>query len=239
MDKIAHKGTLYLIPSLLGEGPVENSIPANNTRMIESLKYFIVEEVRTARRFIKKVSPGFNLDEAHFSIFNEHSDKAEIHSYLTPLREGNHVGILSEAGIPCIADPGAEIVALAQQQGMRVIPLTGPSSLFLALMASGFNGQNFAFHGYLPIEKGERVRKIKEIEKQVFGCNQTQIFIETPYRNRQLFEALLSTCNENLLLCLACDLTLDSEFIKVKSIREWRKANPEINKRPVVFLLYK
>ena len=239
MDKMNRKGTLYLIPSILGESPADHSIPALNGRVITSIKFFIVEEIRTARRFIKKVCPDLDLGPLTFLVFNEHNDKADINSYVAPLMDGNDVGLLSEAGTPCVADPGAEIVALAQEKDIRVVPLTGPSSLILSLMASGFNGQNFNFHGYLPIEKSQRIKKIKEIEKQVYSHNQTQIFIETPYRNQQMFQALTETCNEKTLLCLACDLTTESEFIKVMTIREWKRKKPDIHKRPAVFLLYK
>ena len=239
MDTIIRKGTLYLIPSVLGENPPDHSIPSYNIGIINSLNFFIVEEIRTARRFIKKVSPDFDIEKAQFLVFNEHNNHEDISSLITPLLEGNNVGILSEAGMPCIADPGSEIVALAHEQGILIVPLTGPSSLFLALMASGFNGQNFAFHGYLPIEKMNRINKIKEIERNIYSNNQTQIFIETPYRNQQMFQALLESCNNTTLLCIACDLTTQEEFIKVKTIYQWKKIKPEINKRQVVFLLYK
>jgi 16S rRNA (cytidine1402-2'-O)-methyltransferase len=239
MEKMTGKGTLYLIPSTLGDGDADHTIPAFNYRIIVTLKYFIVEELRTARRFMKKLCPDLDLDTIQFMIFNEHSDKGDIHSYIAPAKEGKDIGLLSEAGTPCIADPGSELVALAHEKGIKVVPLTGPSSLILALMASGFNGQNFIFHGYLPVEKLTRSKKIKEIERQIFLNNQTQIFIETPYRNQQMFQALLETCSEGTLLCLACDLTTEAEFIKVKPIREWKKLKPDINKRPCVFLLYK
>jgi 16S rRNA (cytidine1402-2'-O)-methyltransferase len=239
MDKIVQKGILYLIPSMLGEGVIEHSIPFYNMEIIKSLTFFIVEEIRTARRFIKKISPDFEIENAQFLIFNEHTKNEDISVFIAPLLEGINIGILSEAGMPCVADPGSQIVASAHEKGIRVVPLTGPSSIFLSLMASGFNGQNFVFHGYLPIEKANRIKKIKEIEKTVYSNDQTQIFIETPYRNQQLYQSLLETCNNSTLLCIACDLTTQDEFIKIKTIHQWKGSKPEINKRQCVFLLYK
>ena len=239
--KTMNKGRLYLIPSTLGESPVNNSFPAFNLDVIRSVHCFIVEEVRTARRFIKKVCHDVNIETVHFLVFNEHSQTIDLSSYMTPLMNGEDVGLLSEAGMPCIADPGSSVVALAHSLGIAVIPLTGPSSIFLSLMASGFNGQNFIFHGYLPIEKPLRVKKIREIEKSIYSFNQTQIFIETPYRNLQLFQSIIETCGDSTQLCIACDLTSESEFIKVMPIKIWRGkgSQPQIHKRPAVFLLYK
>ena len=188
------KGKLYLVPSTLGEESPLNVLPPVIAQTIEKLKYFIVEDIKTARRFLKKVNLEIVIDDLSFQVLNEHTPEQEIPSLLAPLVQGNDAGLLSEAGLPCVADPGAMLVSFAHEKGIRVIPLPGPSSVFLALMASGFNGQNFAFHGYLPINKPERIQKIKELETAVYLKDQTQIFIETPYRNNQMLEALGSVC---------------------------------------------
>ena len=195
------KGKLYLIPTTLGDSAVENVIPSYNREVINKISIYIVEEVRTARRFLKKAGLIMPIDELVFFELNEHTKPEEIGLYLNAIDNGDNIGLLSEAGVPCIADPGAEIVKIAQQKNIEVIPLIGPSSILLALMASGFNGQQFAFLGYLPVDKNQRINKIKEIEKNIFLRNETQIFIETPYRNNQLIEALLQTCRNETLLC--------------------------------------
>ena len=232
------KGTLYLIPSLLGESPADAVFPSANREIIRKVNYFIVEEIRTARRFLKIVCPEIKIDELTFMIYNEHSNNTDVSSFLDPLIRGEDAGILSEAGSPCVADPGSLVVRMAHESGIRVVPLVGPSSILLALMASGFNGQQFAFHGYLPIEKHARGKRIREIEQAMRLNNQTQIFIETPYRNQQLFKSILETCNDSTLLCLAVSLTEPGESILSLSIREWKKRKPEINRKPTVFLLY-
>jgi 16S rRNA (cytidine1402-2'-O)-methyltransferase len=232
------KGTLYLIPSFLGESAPENVFPPLNAKIITGIRHFIVEELRTARRFLKKVNPETDIDRLTFYLYNEHTDETGLHSFIEPLLNGFPVGILSEAGTPCVADPGSRIVNLAHVSGIPVVPLVGPSSLLLALMASGFNGQQFVFHGYLPIDRQARTKRIKEIEQAIRSKDQTQIFIETPYRNLQLFRNLLDTCQESTLLCLAVSLTEQDQTITTKTIREWKKFIPGINKKPVVFLLY-
>jgi 16S rRNA (cytidine1402-2'-O)-methyltransferase len=232
-------GKLYLIPSLIGDSLITKVIPDFNMNLIVRLKYFIVEEIKTARRFLKKISPGIDLDEIQFFVNNEHSKFEEQLLSINPLLNGTDTGLLSEAGMPCIADPGAVIVKLAHQNYIKVVPLIGASSLLLSLMASGFNGQNFVFHGYLPIDKISRIKKIREIEKSVYTHNQTQIFIEAPYRNIQLFHSITETCSDDTLLCVASDLTMESEKIDVRPIRNWRGKLPDIHKRPTVFLLYK
>jgi 16S rRNA (cytidine1402-2'-O)-methyltransferase len=232
-------GSLYLIPSMLGESPIIRIIPPFNTQVISRLKYFIVEEIKTARRFLKKVYPEIDFETISFLVNNEHSSGKNLSSLIDPLLNGEDMGLLSEAGMPCIADPGAEIVSLAHQHHVKIIPLTGPSSLLLSLMASGFNGQNFAFHGYLPIDKSERIKKIRELEKSVYSNDQTQIFIEAPYRNSQLFQSITEVCSDNTLLCIATDLTMESETIKVQTIRNWKGKNPGIHKKPTIFLLYR
>ena len=233
------KGNLYLIPATIGEGAVDKVIPSYNQSIINKIDIYIVEEVRTARRFLKKAGIIKPIDELTFFVLNEHSKDYEITSYLDAIKEGKHVGLLSEAGVPCIADPGAAIVKIAQSNNINVIPLVGPSSIFMALMASGFNGQKFAFLGYLPVDKKQRSDKLKEIERLMYQRNETQIFIETPYRNNQMIETILSSCRNETLLCIATDVSMDTEFIKTKSIAQWKKSVPEINKRATVFLLYK
>jgi len=223
----------------LGSGPPVIFLPPTNLSIIKELKYFIVEEIKSARRFLKLVDKNTDLDILHFYILNEHTRNEEIPGLLHMINDGNDAGLLSEAGLPCVADPGAQLVGAAQKANIIVVPLSGPSSIFLALMASGFNGQNFAFRGYLPIDKGLRVKALKELESEVLRKDQTQIFIETPYRNQQLLEAILTTCGENMKLCLAIDLMSPQEKIFTKSIREWKRQVPDIRKKPAVFLLYK
>lgn len=230
---------LYLIPNTLGECETLNVLPAINIDIIRKIKHFIVEDVRTARRFLKKVDSNINIDELQFYTLNKHTSPNELSSYLEPLEKGFDMGVISEAGCPAIADPGAEVVKMAQTKNLKVVPLVGPSSILLGLMASGFNGQSFAFVGYLPIQGNERTQRIKQLEKRAKTENQSQIFIETPYRNQKLLSEILSTCQGNTKLCIACDITLESEYIKTKSINEWKKSTlPDLNKRPSIFILY-
>ncbi len=230
---------LFLIPTTLGETSFERILPAFNTEIISALKYFIVEDVRTARRFIKKSNPEIEIDNLTFFILNQHTSPAELSSFLKPMSNGNDVGIISEAGCPAIADPGADVVALAQKENYDVVPLVGPSSILLALMASGFNGQSFAFNGYLPVQPVERAKAIRQLESKANSNNQSQIFIETPYRNMKMFEDLIQTCNPNTPLCIAADITLPNEFIKTKTIKTWKNYKPDLNKRPCIFIIYK
>ena len=230
---------LYLIPTTLGDTSLELVLPQYNLLIISRLKYFIVENIRTARRFIKKANPAAVIDDLTFFELNEHTKAEEISGFLVPLLAGNDMGVISEAGCPAIADPGADVVALAQQKNISVTPLVGPSSILMALMASGFNGQNFAFVGYLPVNQTERIRAIKNLESKVYAENQTQMFIETPYRNAKLLESLLSVCNKNTKLCIAADITLESEFIVTKTISDWKHKLPDLNKRPCLFLIYR
>jgi 16S rRNA (cytidine1402-2'-O)-methyltransferase len=233
------KGTLYLIPSMLGESPADSVFPSVNREIISKIKYFIVEEIRTARRFLKKVCPEIDINNLTFMLYNEHSNSNEASILLEPLMNGEDSGIISEAGTPCIADPGSLVVRLAHEFGIRVVPLVGPSSILLALMASGFNGQQFVFHGYLPIDKHARARRLREIEQEILKKDQTQVFIETPYRNLQLFQAITETCQESTLLCLAISLTTPEERIITLPVKEWKKKKPDFNKKPTVFLLYR
>jgi 16S rRNA (cytidine1402-2'-O)-methyltransferase len=236
-DKTLNKGILYLIPTTVGESGITKVIPDFNLHLLKTIDEFIVEEIKTARRFLKKAGYAKPFDDVTFHLLNKRSRPEEITSYLNSVFEGKNIGLLSEAGMPCVADPGASVVQLAHERGIRVIPLVGPSSILLALAASGFNGQSFAFHGYLPIDTKACALKLKELEKNI-SQNQTQIFIETPYRNIRLFENILRVCNQKNQLCIACDLTLENEYIRMKSIARWKKETPPIHKRNAVFLLY-
>ena len=231
------KGKLYLIPSLLGPAAVDRSLPVFNMQIILRLNEFIVEEERTARRFLRSKGYTKSFDEVTLHLLNEHTKNDDTSAYLKSAKEGRDIGLLSEAGVPCIADPGASIVRLAHLTGITVVPLVGPSSLLLALMASGMNGQHFTFHGYLPAKTDERVRKLKIIEKEAYSNHSTQLFIETPYRNMSLLESILQNCMSATLLCIACDITLETEFIATRIVAEWKKNIPALGKRPAVFLL--
>ncbi len=233
------KGILYLIPSMLGDiAPVDISVPPLIKEIVNLIDNYIVESEKSSRRFLIKCGVKKPIDELNFYLLNEHSKAEDCKKYILPLLEGKNMGLISDAGCPAIADPGAEIVALAHNKGIRVVPLTGASSIMLALMASGFNGQKFSFHGYLPVERNERIKKIKELEQESQAKKQTQIFIEAPYRNQKLAEDILQNCKQETLLCIACDITLPTEFIHTKNILQWKKQVPEINKRPIVFLIY-
>jgi 16S rRNA (cytidine1402-2'-O)-methyltransferase len=232
------KPVLYLIPSLLGEGSPVSALPPVIGETIRNLKHFIVEDIRSARRFFKAVDRSADIDAMKFYLLNEHTSPEEISVLLGPLADGHDVGLVSEAGLPCVADPGSLLVRLARQAGYTIKPLPGPSSIFLALMASGFNGQNFLFHGYLPVEKGPRTQKIREMEADIAKNDRTQIFIETPYRNRQLLESLIQTCRESTLLCVAANLACENEEILVDAVGRWKLKAPDLNKIPAVFLLY-
>ena len=231
--------TLYLIPTTLGETALDTILPAQNDQILISLKYFIVENIRTARRFLKKVNREINIDELTFFELNQHTSPEEISTFLKPMQEGQDMGVISEAGCPAVADPGADVVAIAQQRNYVVKPLVGPSSILLSLMASGFNGQSFTFHGYLPIQQSDRAKMLKKMEVHIYNNNQTQLFIETPYRNMKMLEDILTVCMPDTKLCIAVDITLETEFIKTKTVKEWKSQKPDLNKRPCIFLLYK
>lgn len=228
---------LYMIPITLGENDLHAVLPEYNKEIIHSISHFIVENIRTARRFLKKVDRAIDIDSLHFYELNKHTNKNQLHTYLEPVKQGLHVGIMSEAGCPGVADPGADIVRIAHENNIRVVPLVGPSSILLAMMASGMNGQNFAFNGYLPIRKDEKTKQIKYLESRIYSENQSQLFIETPFRNMQFLDDLLTNCQAQTKLCIACDITLQTEFIQTKSIHEWRKNSPDIQKRPAIFIL--
>lgn len=230
---------LYLLPVTLGDTPVEKVLPAYNKEIIVEIKHFIVEDVRSARRFLKKVESQINIDELTFYPLNKHTSPEAISGYLKPLMEGYPMGVISEAGCPAVADPGADIVAIAQRKGLKVVPLVGPSSIILSVMGSGFNGQSFAFHGYLPIEPGERTKRLKELETRIYAEHQTQLFIETPYRNNKMMEEILKTCRPQTKLCIAANITCEGEYIRTKTLKEWKGNLPDLNKIPCIFLLYK
>lgn len=232
------KGTLYLIPCTLGDTPAQQVLPQHVIDITRKLKHFVVEHPKTARQFLSALKTEQPVQSLELATLNEHTAANEISGMLAPLLAGNDVGILSEAGCPGIADPGADLVNLAHRQGIRVIPLVGPSSILLALMASGLNGQCFAFQGYLPIEDIKRKQAITSLEAESLKRHQTQLFIETPYRNEKLFSALLSHCRPQTLLCVASDITLPSEQIQTRSIKQWKSLPmPELNRRPSLFLL--
>ncbi|MDR2087273.1 MAG: SAM-dependent methyltransferase [Dysgonamonadaceae bacterium] len=232
--------SLFLIPVPLGETEPSKVLPSYNREVILSIRHFIVENVRTARRFLKQTDAGIVIDELTFYTLNKYTSPEEVSEFLKPIENGYSIGLISEAGCPAIADPGADVVAMAQQKNIKVVPLVGPSSILLALMASGFNGQNFAFHGYLPIENVARTRALKTLEQRIYSDNQTQLFIETPYRNTQLLEDILKNGRPLTKLCIAADITLESEWIQTLTVAEWRKKQrPNLSKRPCLFALYK
>lgn len=231
--------SLYLIPVTLGDTPIERVLPAYNKEVILSIRHFIVEEVRTARRFLKQVDRNINIDELTFYPMGKHADAALFSKYLDALRKGEDMGVISEAGCPAVADPGADVVAIAQREGHKVVPLVGPSSILLAVMGSGFNGQSFAFHGYLPIAPADRAKRLKQLESRSAAEHQTQLFIETPYRNYKIIADILATCNPRTKLCIASGLTTDKEYICSKTIKEWKQTTlPDLNKIPTIFAIY-
>lgn len=231
--------SLYLLPVTLGDTPIEQVLPAYNKEIILGIRHFIVEDVRSARRFLKKVDKGIDIDTLSFYPLNKHTSPEEISGYLKPLQAGESMGVISEAGCPAVADPGADVVALAQRKGLKVIPLVGPSSIILSVMGSGFNGQSFAFHGYLPIEPAERAKRLKQLEQRIYNEHQTQLFIETPYRNNKMLEDILQNCRPQTKLCIAANITCEGEYIKTKSVKEWQAGRPDLTKVPCIFLLYK
>ncbi|MCQ2058744.1 MAG: SAM-dependent methyltransferase [Bacteroidaceae bacterium] len=230
---------LYLIPVTLGETPLQQVLPEYNSEIIHGIHHFIVEEIRTARRFLKQVDRNIDIDSLHFNILNEHTDVKEIGAYLEPLLRGEPMGVISEAGCPAIADPGADVVAMAQRHNLKVIPLVGPSSILLSLMASGFNGQSFAFNGYLPIDDAKRTARLKELEQRAYTENQTQIFIEAPYRNNNLLSFMLKTLKAGTRICIARNITCSDASIITHTVNEWRNCVPELPKEPAIFLIYK
>lgn len=233
------KGQLYLIPTVLAPGTNGQVLASQIREVIIQTDHFFVENIRTARRFIGELQTGKVIDDIQFYELNKDTVLNDIRKHFSLLKEGKNVGVISEAGCPGIADPGALAVKLAHEQGIRVIPLVGPSSILLALMASGFSGQSFVFHGYLPIDKGERARTVRQMEKEALQKNQTQIFMETPFRNNQLLEDLLTHCQPGTLLCIASNITAPDEFIRTMTAKEWKENKPDLHKKPTIFLLYK
>lgn len=233
------KGKLYLIPTTLGDTNPLEVLPLSVKTIVEKIDYFIVENEKSARAFIKSICPGKSQQKLIISLLNKFTNPLEIPDFIDPCLDGYNVGILSEAGCPGIADPGAEVVKHAHQKNIQVIPLVGPSSILLSLMASGLNGQNFAFNGYLPIDKDIRKKEIKRFEKLSFEADQTQLFIETPYRNDAFLSDLISTLSPDTKICVACDITLPTEMIKTKTAEEWKKTKVDLHKRPTLFLFHK
>jgi len=230
---------LYLLPVTLGDTSIESVLPSYNREIILRIKHFIVEDIRSARRFLKKVDKDIDIDTLSFYPLNKHTSLEDISGYLKPLAEGYSMGVISEAGCPAVADPGADVVAIAQRKSLKVVPLVGPSSIILSVMASGFNGQSFAFHGYLPIEPGERVKMLKLLEQRIYSENQTQLFIETPYRNNKMAEEILRTCRPQTKMCIAANLTCEGEYVRTRTVKEWKGKVPDLSKIPCIFLLYK
>jgi len=232
------RGKLYLIPTTLGDTEPLEVMPISVKKVVEQLDYFIVENEKSARRFIKKITPSKSQPSLNLMLIDKYSDELETQHYLDICEEGVSVGVLSEAGVPAVADPGASIVKLAHQKGIQVVPLVGPSSILMAIMASGMNGQSFAFNGYLPIDKSERKKEIKYLERLSKERNQSQIFIETPYRNEKMLADLCSSLHANTRVCVACDITLPSEYIKTLTVKEWSKTKADLHKRPAIFIIH-
>ena len=239
MEKI--EPALYLIPVTLGETEYQKVLPEYNKKILRGIKNFIVENRRSAIRFLKLADSSIDIDSLEFLELNEHSDLARISNYLDPLlKKKLPMGIISEAGCPAVADPGAAVVEMAQKKNLKVVPLSGPSSIIMAVMASGLNGQSFAFNGYLPVKPNERAAKIRQLENRAWNGKQTQLFIEAPYRNLKMLESILNSCRNETLVCVAAGLTTEQEFIKTLSVAEWKKSNePPINKVPAIFLIYR
>ncbi len=231
-------GKLYLFPSLMAPCEPGDVLPRRNLELLVQTRYFVVEELRSARRFLKACDRSIDIYSLHFSVLNEHTPAGEVDAMLAPVFEGHDVGVISEAGCPAVADPGADLVAVAQRRGVQVVPLVGPSSILMALMASGFNGQSFAFAGYLPIDAARRAAAFKEMERNV-RRGQTQIFIETPYRNSRMIAELAAALPPDMLLCVACDITGQNESIRTMPLKKWRTDKTDYAKRPAIFLLYR
>jgi len=233
------KGKLYLIPTTLGENEPLEVMPYSVRKMVELIDHYIVENEKSARRFIKKITPKKSQPSLVLMKLDKYAEELETRTYLDACEQGISVGLLSEAGVPAVADPGATIVKLAHEKGIQVVPLVGPSSILLALMASGMNGQNFAFNGYLPIDKADRKKAIKELERLSKERDQSQIFIETPYRNEKMFADLKATLTPGTRLCIAADITLPEEYIRTYTIADWKKQTPDLHKRPTIFIIHK
>ncbi len=234
-----HKGygKLYLIPNFLSEDNTNNFLADFVRESVKHIKKFVVESEKGGRALIKRLGTDVTIQEAELFLLNEHSNKNDTYKLLEVLKKGNDAAIISDAGLPCVADPGSDLVALAQQKNIEVIPLPGASSIFMALMASGFSGQSFVFYGYLPIEKPLRVKKIKEMEREAISKNQSQIFMEAPYRNNQLLEDIIKTVSPDTKICVACNISSAESWIKTKTAKEWSSQKPELHKKPVIFVM--
>ena len=230
---------LYLIPVTLGDTPHENVLPSYNAQVVSAIRHFVVEEIRAARRFLRRMDREFPIDDCTFFEMGKHADTSRFAEYLAPIAKGHSVGVISEAGCPAVADPGADIVSIAQKKGIRVVPLVGPSSMILAVMASGLGGQSFAFCGYLPVQDGDRAKRLKQLESRAWSEGQTQLFIETPYRNLKMFDDILRSCRPQTRLCVAANLTCEDEYAVTRTIAEWKGQRPPIDKIPCMFLIYK
>jgi 16S rRNA (cytidine1402-2'-O)-methyltransferase len=231
---------LYLIPVTLGETSIEQVLPPYNHEVIMGIRHFVVENIRSARRFLRQTDKAFPIDDCTFFEMGKHADEKQFSQYLQPLREGKPVGVISEAGCPAVADPGADIVRIAQREGLRVVPLVGPNSMIMAVMSSGLGGQSFAFNGYLPVDASDRAKRLKALESRAWTEGQTQLFIETPYRNEKMFQALLSTLRPQTRLCIAAGITTADEYIRTLPISEWKKTKlPDLSKIPAIFLINK
>jgi len=232
-------GRLFLIPTTLGDNAPLEVLPISVKKTIEDLSIFIVENEKSARRFIKKISPKKPQPSLQLFLLNKFTQPIELPEFLTPCLAGKDVGLLSEAGCPGVADPGADVIKLAHEKDIQVVPLVGPSSILMAIMSSGLNGQSFAFNGYLPIDKNERKKEIKRLERLSFEQNQSQIFIETPYRNNKMLEDICATVSKDTHVCVACDITLKTEYIKTLPAQLWHKKNVDLHKRPTIFIIHK
>ena len=231
---------LYLIPVTLGETPIEQVLPSYNHEIIMGIRHFIVEDIRSARRFLRQTDKGFPIDDSTFYEMGKHADEKLFSQYLQPLREGKPVGVISEAGCPAVADPGADIVSIAQREGLRVVPLVGPNSMIMAVMSSGLGGQSFAFNGYLPVDAADRAKRLKALETRAWTEGQTQLFIETPYRNQKIFQSLLAVLRPQTRLCVAAGITTKDEYIRTLRISEWKNTKlPDLSKVPAIFLINK
>lgn len=229
---------LYLIPVTLGDTSHDNVLPSYNAHVVGQIRHFVVEEIRTARRFLRRMDREFPIDDCTFYEMGKHADVSRFSEYLAPIAKGHPVGVISEAGCPAVADPGADVVSLAQKRGIRVVPLVGPSSMILSVMASGLGGQSFAFNGYLPVQDADRAKRLKQLESRAWAEGQTQLFIETPYRNRKMFDTMCASLRPDTRMCIAAGITTPDEWIHTRTIREWKQTSlPDLGKIPAIFLI--
>lgn len=231
---------LYLIPVTLGDTSHENVLPSYNAQVVGQIRHFVVEEIRTARRFLRRMDREFPIDDCTFYEMGKHADVSRFSEYLAPIAKGHPVGVISEAGCPAVADPGADVVSLAQKRGIRVVPLVGPSSMILSVMASGLGGQSFAFNGYLPVQDADRAKRLKQLESRAWTEGQTQLFIETPYRNRKMFDTMCASLRPDTRMCIAAGITTADEWIRTQTIHDWKRTGmPDLGKIPAIFLIGK